>query len=496
MILKRISLIVSCQAYEGEELRNSDTIARVALAAKNGGASAIRTNGAEDVRAVKKATKLPVIGIYKDFECLKQGCAFITVRKEQVDEIARAGADIIAIDCSRRSRPEPISELFEYIRKNYPWIEIMADIADIIDAQEIIKYKPDYISTTLSGYTEYSKDARKPDLNLISELKKFTDIPVVAEGNYTTGQQVREAILRGAYAVVVGTAITRPRDLTYRFYSAISDLQKGFNAVGVDIGGSWIRFVNVDENLSIKSTYKVKNPQEKHRIFKIIQDYVESIQNVTHLGVASAGRIDVASGAVTFASDNIKEWTGVNIADEVERRTGLRCFVDNDVNAATYAQWWHSRENNMLLISFGTGLGAGVFVDGHLLHGAYGGASEIGHVVYPGNRQTCTCGKVGCIETLLKANKFLPTFEKGTQQEKEELLNALSWLINVAKLHYDFSTVYLHGVIKELGDNFIGILKEHYYNLYKENLEVRYSTLDEFGGAFGAALQSLISYGG
>ena len=493
MIIKPFSLIVSCQAYNNEALRDSNVIARIALAAKQGGASCIRANGAEDIRIIKKLTGLPVIGIYKDFECLKKSCAFITVRKNQIKEIIEAGADVIAIDCTRRERPESLKELFDFVRNNYPHVEIVADIADVEDVKLVAHLKPNYFSTTLSGYTDYTEKVEKPDINLIREIKKVTDIPVIAEGHYKMPEEIRKALIKGAHAVVVGTAITRPHIITKRFFEAISDLSENTKILGIDIGGTWIRMEKISLDRKILGRYKIRNPQNKEKILSIIYEVLAKEKDITHIGIASAGRIDVESGIVTFASENIKNWTGVNLKEEILKMANIEPVVDNDANAATFAQWSVSQEENMVLITVGTGIGSGAIVNGRLLRGKNGGAFEVGHILYPENKLICTCGKVGCIETLIRGEKLRKTYELNKEEEKEKLASKYAWLIDMIKMFVDFEKIYLYGVIKNYGEEFLCRIRKQYEQLSSLNngQDILFSNLDEFGGAYGAALESL-----
>ncbi|MBO8161416.1 MAG: putative N-acetylmannosamine-6-phosphate 2-epimerase [Thermosipho sp. (in: Bacteria)] len=493
MLIKPFSLIVSCQAFNNEALRDSYVLAKIALAAKNGGASWIRANGPEDIKGIKKLTGLPVIGIYKDFESLKKSEAFITVRKWQIKEIIEAGAEVVAIDCTRRPRPEPLNELFRFVRKNYPSVEIIADIADLEDVKTVLKLKPDYFSTTLTGYTDYTMNHKKPDIELISKIKEITDIPVIAEGHYKEPRQVRQALIYGAHAVVVGTAITRPQVLTRNFYDALKDFSYNTKVLGVDIGGTWIRMVVVDLKRNILERFKFENPQEKNEIFSEISRVVQNLGDITHIGVASAGRVDVETGIVTFASDNIKNWSGVNIKNEIFKRTGLIPTVDNDANAAAFAQWDRTKEENLVLLTVGTGIGGGAVVNGEILKGKNGGAFEIGHLIYPLNTNKCTCGKTGCVETLLNGKSLKSAFEIKDKKKIDFISEVYAWLIDSTKMFVDFDKFYLTGVIKFYGDEFLNKIRKQYEKLSVLNKgeDILFSTLDEFGGAYGAALESL-----
>jgi N-acylglucosamine-6-phosphate 2-epimerase len=218
-ILKIIrgGLIVSCQALENEPLHGSHIMARMALAAKEGGAVGIRANSGRDIRAIKEATELPVIGIVKRYyeECE----IYITPTLKEVEEVFNAGAEIIAIDGTNRQRPDG-SKLEKFvcsIRKEFPEILLMADISTLEEGLLASQYDVDIIAPTLSGYTSYSPQQPGPDLNLIESLVKQIPLPIIAEGKLRTPEEVVQCYEKGVWSVVVGSAITRPQEITRRF---------------------------------------------------------------------------------------------------------------------------------------------------------------------------------------------------------------------------------------------------------------------------------------
>ena len=216
-------LIVSCQALPGEPLyiENDTMMPLMARAAKRGGACAIRTNGVMDVVKIKEETGLPVIGIIKKvFEGYKP---FITVTMDEVDALVEAGADIIATDCTNRERVthETVEEFIKKIKSKYPDILIMADISNYEEGMNAYKAGVDMIGTTLSGYTDYTEKLEGPDFELVENLVKSVDIPVIAEGRVHYPDQAAKMLEIGAHAVVVGGAITRPLEITERFMKSI-----------------------------------------------------------------------------------------------------------------------------------------------------------------------------------------------------------------------------------------------------------------------------------
>lgn len=199
-------IIISCQLEPGDPIEDVSFVVNMARAAVYAGAIAIRTNGPVHVREVKKTVSVPVIGLIKD----RNYEAFITPSFEHARDVIEAGADFVAIDCTRRQRPVPLDVLFESIRMHFPNVGIIADIADEIDANNVLPLKPDYLATTLYGYTPYTSADNLPNIALVGKLAARFDVPVIAEGGYTTPQQVELAFQVGAHAVVIGTAITRP----------------------------------------------------------------------------------------------------------------------------------------------------------------------------------------------------------------------------------------------------------------------------------------------
>ncbi|WP_160032794.1 N-acetylmannosamine-6-phosphate 2-epimerase [Paenibacillus sp. An7] len=214
----RKGLIASCQALPGEPLFGSDTMAKMAKAAEEGGAVAIRANSAEDVRAIKQAVELPVIGIVKrDYP---DSDVYITPTPREAYELVEAGADMIAMDATRRKRPGEITleTMVDYMRSlNIP---IMADISTLQEGEYAASLGVTCVSTTLSGYTPYSPNLQGPDLELVKEAVQKLTIPVIAEGRIQEPSQVEEVLRLGAYAVVVGSAISRPQLITKRFADA------------------------------------------------------------------------------------------------------------------------------------------------------------------------------------------------------------------------------------------------------------------------------------
>lgn len=218
-------LIVSCQALEDEPLHSSEIMARMANAASLGGAVGIRANTPDDCSAIKCSTNLPMIAIYKK---VYDNCdVFITPTIEEVKKLLAVSPEIIAVDATKRTRPngKTLEEFFKEIKEIYDGL-IMADISTIGEGIEAERIGFDMVSTTLSGYTDYSLNRPKPDIDLVKNLKEVLNIPVIAEGNIDSPTIALECLNNGAWAVVVGAAITRPHLITKKFVDMINNSKK------------------------------------------------------------------------------------------------------------------------------------------------------------------------------------------------------------------------------------------------------------------------------
>jgi len=221
-VLQKIEggLIVSCQAEDGSPFFQPESMARFAHAAELGGAVGIRAKE-PDIRAIKDSCSLPVIGIDKVY--LEGFEVYITPRFEDAERIAAAGADIIALDCTPRPRPDGVTmqELVRHIKEELD-LPVMADIATLEEAVAAEKAGVDIVATTMSGYTAYSPPRDTPDFDLLEAVIRAVDVPVIAEGHILTLAEARACLALGAWAIVIGSAITRPIELTQRFAKAIS----------------------------------------------------------------------------------------------------------------------------------------------------------------------------------------------------------------------------------------------------------------------------------
>jgi len=213
-------LIVSCQAYPGEPLRHPETMAQMAQAVIAGGAVAIRAQGLADISLIKGRTTVPLIGLWKD----GHDGVFITPTLRHARAVRDSGADIVALDGTRRPRPDglTLAATITRLRDSGPTL-VTADCGSLDDALAARDAGADIIGTTLAGYTADRPRTTGPDLELLAHLvTQLPGLPIIAEGRVHTPEQARAALDTGAHAVVVGTAITHPTTITGWFRHALT----------------------------------------------------------------------------------------------------------------------------------------------------------------------------------------------------------------------------------------------------------------------------------
>ncbi|GAB3735292.1 N-acetylmannosamine-6-phosphate 2-epimerase [Nocardiopsis nanhaiensis] len=213
----RDKLVVSCQAPPGDPLEGPSYMAAMATAALAGGAAGIRAEGIDDIEAIRAVTTAPLIGLWK----VPTEETHITPTIDRAIAVARAGADIVAFDATRRPRPDG-SRTDQMVAAIHAENRLaMADIANVDDAAAALEAGSDMVSTTLSGYVPQRPSPAGPDLALVADLTSRFLAPVFAEGRISTPAEGSQALRAGAFSVVVGTAITAPGAITASFASAL-----------------------------------------------------------------------------------------------------------------------------------------------------------------------------------------------------------------------------------------------------------------------------------
>lgn len=225
-------LVVSCQALRDEPLYGGNTIPKMAVAAKQGGAVGIRANTVRDINAIYGALKgeLPIIGLIK--QDYADSPVYITPTVKEAKALIRSKCSVIALDATNRPRPNGVTleELVSYLRAHTNKL-LMADIATYEEAMEAERLGFDYISTTMRSYTEETKGIAIPDIDFCRRLyRDVTKATVIAEGGIHTFEELQAVLDVGIDHVIIGGAITRPQNIT-RDYVGVFKQSNVFNGV-------------------------------------------------------------------------------------------------------------------------------------------------------------------------------------------------------------------------------------------------------------------------
>ena len=430
-------LVVSCQASPGDPLDDTDAIRRIAGAAIAAGAAGLRLNSSEHIAAVRRDTDLPIIGIKKQYF---DGQLRITPDFAAAAELATAGADIIALDCTHRpwTAGDPWQRIIERIHRELRLL-VMADIATLGEALAAAAAGADIIGTTLNGYTEETRGNDAFDWSLLKELVRQTGRPIIAEGHISTPEEARRTLQSGAWSVVVGSAITRPGSITARFVHALASRSLDTPAIGVDIGGTSVKAGWVDRkgNVSLVTRLPTKAGEGRDSIAAVTEQVIETVLAAgghaglvpAGLGIASGGAINAREGTVFAATENLPGWAGFNLRAFAEDRFHLSTYVANDAHAAVLAELRFglgSSLSDFVAITLGTGIGGGIVSGGKLLRGQHGFAGTLGHHTIRFDGRRCNCGRLGCLEAYVSTAALVR--EYGGQQDDAAMALEISRL--------------------------------------------------------------------
>lgn len=222
-------LIVSCQVQHDDPIYMEEMPVKMAEAAIWGGAVGIRANSPEQIRAIKSAVNLPLIGLYKIWSADTD--VFITPTLEAAKQVYEAGAEIIALDCTEQQiNGKCAYELLPVVKQEIPEAIIFADVSTYEEAKRAIGLGADIVAPTLFGYTASTAHIEHPDMRQFARMcRDFAeDAYVFMEGHIYSPEDAIKCLYLGAHAVVVGSAITRPQLITKRFVDLMSGYQNNW----------------------------------------------------------------------------------------------------------------------------------------------------------------------------------------------------------------------------------------------------------------------------
>ncbi len=518
-------LLVSCQAVSGDPFDHPGAMARFAAAAILGGAAGIRANGAGDVGSIRKVVAAPIIGI--DKRMASDGRILITPDFEGAQALAAAGADAIAIDCTRRGQRYGALERVRRMRRELDTL-IVADIATEEEAAAAVEAGVHCVLSTMRGYTDETASLQEFDPAFIASLRRAVDVPVIAEGRIHSPAEACAALDAGAVAVIVGTAITRPANITEWFASALRKREAAAGSshvVAVDMGGTNTKAGIV--SASGEFAFQIVAPTPgggrtallghlKATIQRCVDHAARSGLTAGAIGIATAGWVDFETGSIAYATENLPGWTGTQVKSSLEAEFGLPTFVENDANVLAHAEkrFGAARElNDFVCITLGTGVGGGCYANGALIRGANSFANAIGHLCIRPGGLACTCGRSGCLEAYANAAALVRMTGDPALQSAEEVIGAANaghpgacaamqacaealadGCVNVIHL-LDPRMIVLSGGLTQANQLLPRQLEEalarKVMNWGRRSVEVRVSTLGYHGGVLGAAALAL-----
>lgn len=370
-------LIVSCQPVAGGPMDAPDTIVRMALAARDAGAAGLRIEGVANVAAVAAACPLPIVGIVK--RDLADSSVRITPFPEDVADLSRAGARIIAVDATARQRPVPVEALLRAIRAHGRLA--MADLATAEEAQAAAGLGFDILGTTLSGYCGGPiPDA--PDFALV-EACVALGRAVVAEGRYNSPALAAEAIARGATAVCVGSAITRIEHITGWYRAAIDKAatSSAGPVLAFDIGGTktlaaLVAGAKVLEERTVPTDRAVGSDRWFDALGDLVADWTGRYARVgaAVTGLVAGGRWSALNAATLPIPP------GLPLVERLEARFGVPVRACNDAQAAAWGEYRFGAgaHRDMIFLTISSGIGGGIVSGGRLWTGARGLAGSLG----------------------------------------------------------------------------------------------------------------------
>jgi predicted NBD/HSP70 family sugar kinase len=202
---------------------------------------------------------------------------------------------------------------------------------------------------------------------------------------------------------------------------------QGGSAIGLEIGVNFVSVLLTDfsarvlwrERLSLADgatcdEYLAKAERLIHSALQI-----SKAQHLRQMGIGVGvwGLVDHAGGIIRFAPNLM--WRDVPLTEKWEKAFGVPVYLENDANAAVLGEYYFGASKNikdLLYISMDIGVGGGIISDGHLFRGSTGYAGEIGHMSIDLHGERCSCGKVGCLETLVGRRVIISRYQNATAQ--------------------------------------------------------------------------------
>ncbi len=286
--------------------------------------------------------------------------------------------------------------------------------------------------------------------------------------------------------------------------------------IGIDIGGTGIKGAVITEDGTLLEELKIATNIEEGRegilrsMFYVIDSLQEKHQDIAGIGVGTAGRVNVKSGEIVFATANLPLWQGTNVKKEMEARYAIPCSVENDANAALVGELWRGTaggHQSAVMLTLGTGVGGATVINGAIIHGHHFQSGEWGHVVLVPDGKPCNCGKNGCIEQYLSGtaltqsvrnetdfsfihgNEIFEAYSSGNKQVKQVVdryIDRLALTLYNITISIDPETILIGGGVIDSKEHWWSKLQAK-LNDYRVNTSVVPAALGNKAGMYGSA---------
>jgi len=193
--------------------------------------------------------------------------------------------------------------------------------------------------------------------------------------------------------------------------------KKDLISIGIDIGGTKISAAAVMNSKIISEVNAYATPGNVSDILDTVFDAIETLKQqyqAKFIGIATAGAVNKENSKVIGSTGNLPEgYAGLKFKKIIDEKFGIKAFIENDANAAAYAEYNIGNaqgHKNTVIITLGTGVGAGIIIEGKLLRGKEGAAAECGHMPIGWEKKSlCTCGAWDCWEAYASGTGYAKT---------------------------------------------------------------------------------------
>lgn len=197
-----------------------------------------------------------------------------------------------------------------------------------------------------------------------------------------------------------------------------------------DIGGTEIKYAVCDEkfNLTEKNSIPTNAHEGGRKIIDRVVEIIKTYDGIDRIGISTAGQVDSVNGRIVYATDSIPGYTGIEIKKIVESETGIPTAVENDVNSAAIGEAVFGAAkgfDSFICLTYGTGIGGAIYLDGKLFTGNSFSAGEFGHIVTHAGGKSCTCGGCGCYEAYASASALVNSVNEalGTSMNGKDIFD-------------------------------------------------------------------------